>query len=278
MRGPEHIPYGSPEQSSTREWERAFNRWPVKQKGALLMKQFIRTIAFATFMLLTAANGVIAHSDRGEKRPQTYSEAVIPMTKQEFRRETNFRHPPGNVRAEDMYALFAGTVLVVNRGRKSSTVPGVVNHALKVISIGKDGRYVWCSYGFTFDYYHRENRWAPVKFKHAGKLFPMLNAAIEKDFNPKRPGISPLYDGTTGQIVWYRLRKTWHTKNPGHIQERLPRAVYTLCPEFPSPEELGVGVNEAQTAITYDKLLQQDPGRRILRPDLITLNPIEVIE
>ena len=240
------------------------------------MKQFIRTTAFATFMLLTAATGVIAHSDRGEKRPQTYSEAVIPMTKQEFRRETKFRHPPGNVRAEDMYALFAGTVLVVNRGRKSSTVPGVVNHALKVISIGKDGRYVWCSYGFTSDYYHRENRWAPVKVKHAGTLSPRFDPAIDND-SPY--GLSPLYDGNTGQIVWYRHRdRKWHTKNPGHIQERLPRAVYTLCPEFPSPEELGVGVNEAQTAITYDKLLQQDPGRRILRPDLITLNPTEVIE
>ena len=56
------------------------------------------------------------------------------------------------------------------------------------------------------------------------------------------------------------------------------RYIYTLCPDFPSPEELGVGVNEAQTAITYNKLLQQDPGRRILRPDLITLNPTEVIE
>ena len=241
------------------------------------MKQYIKTTTLAASLLLTTT-GAIAHSDRSEKRPQTYSEAVIPMTDQEFRREPRFRHPPGNVRAEDMHALFAGTVLVIERGRKSSTVPGVEDHALKVISVGKDGRYVWCSYGSTADYYHRENRWAPVKFKHAGKLFPMLNVAIEKDFNPKRPGISPLYDGTTGQIVWYRLRKTWHTWNLGHVQERLPRAVYTLCPEFPSPEELGVGVNEAQTAITYDKLLQQDPGRRILRPDLITLNPTEVIE
>ena len=245
------------------------------------MKHLIKTTAFAVFLLLTAATGVIAHSDHGEQRPQTYAEAFIPMTKQEFkRRGGRFRHPPGNVRAEDMAALFAGTVLVVDRGGKTSRVPGVVNHALKVISIGKDGRYVWCSYGSTADYYQRDDdRWAPVKLKHAGTLQPMLNVAVQNGLNPKRPGISPLYDGDTGQIVWYRHRdRTWHTWNPGHIQERLPRAVYTLCPEFPSPEELGVGVNEAQTAITYDKLLQQDPGRRILRPDLITLNPTEVIE
>ena len=240
------------------------------------MKQFIRTIALAASLLLTAATCVIAHSDRGENRPQTYAEAFIPWTKQELRKEQRFRHPPGNVRAEDMHALFSGTVVVIDRGGKFSTVPGVVNHALKFAFIGKDGRYVWCSYGNTSDYYHRDDRWAPVKVKHAGTLSHRFDPAIHND----RPnGLSLLYDGDTGQIVWYRHRdRKWHTWDPGHVQERLPRAVYTLCPEFPSPEELGVGVNEAQTAITYDKLIAQDPGRRVLRPDLITLNPTEVVE
>ena len=72
--------------------------------------------------------------------------------------------------------------------------------------------------------------------------------------------------------------KTWVTWNVGHLQERLPRAVWTLCPDFPSAEELGVGVNEKQTAITYDRLIAQDPGKRILRPDLITLDPTEPIK
>ena len=238
------------------------------------MRQFIKTTALAISLLLTAT-GAIAHSDWGEKRPQTYMEAFIPMTKKEFQRGTFFRHPPGNVRAEDMYALFAGTVLVVDRGRKHSKVSGLVNHALLVAFTGKDGRYVWCSYGFTPDYYHRENKWAPTKFRHANTYQHLFDPAIENN----RRGLSTLYDGDTGQVVQYRHRdQKWHPRNLGHIQERLPRAVYTLCPEFPSPEELGVDVNEAQTAVTYDKLLQQDPGRRILRPDLITLNSIEVIE
>ena len=47
-------------------------------------------------------------------------------------------------------------------------------------------------------------------------------------------------------------------------------AVYELYPDFPSPEEPGVEVNEAQTADRYDALVAQDPGQRILRPDLVT--------
>ena len=145
------------------------------------MKQFIRTIALAASLLLTATTCVIAHSDRGENRPQTYAEAFIPWTKQELRNERRFRHPPGNVRAEDMHALFSGTVVVIDRGGKFSTVPGVVNHALKFAFIGKDGRYVWCSYGNTSDYYHRDDRWAPVKVKHAGTLSHRFDPAIHND-------------------------------------------------------------------------------------------------
>ena len=235
--------------------------------------------------LLTAPVSATAHSDRGEKRPKSYAEAFIPMTDQDFERrslykQSLFRHPPGNIRAEDMRALFNNKVLVISFGRESSTV-GAPNHSLKVIFMGSDGRYSRCGYrvekgDMSYTYY--EDHWAPVKVKHAGTLQHMMNVAVQEDFDPKRPGISPLYDGATGEIVFYRKRKTWHTWNPGHLQERLPRAVWTLCPDFPSAEELGVEVNEAQTAITYDRLIAQDPGRRVLRPDLITPDPTEVIK
>ena len=36
-----------------------------------------------------------------------------------------------------------------------------------------------------------------------------------------------------------------------------------------------MGVNQLQTAVTYDALLAQDRGRRILRPDLVTPDPSE---
>ena len=241
------------------------------------MMKFIKICTYAMVLLSTAASIAFAHSERGEKRPQTFEEAFIPWTKEEFAQGHAFRHPPGNIYVDNMYELFAGKVLVVDRGGKTSTVPGVVNHAVKVIFFGKDHRYIWCSYGSTSDYYHRVNNWAPVRWKHGEFLIPLLNTATET----KSIGISPLYDGNTGQIVWYaypRKKKKWFTWNPGHLQERLPAVVYTLCPDFPSAEELGVNINRKQTATTYDKMLEQDRGQRVLRPDLITLNPVEIIE
>ena len=111
----------------------------------------------AMVLLPTAASIVSAHSDRGEKRLRTYEEAFIPWTKKELAQERGFRHPPGNVRAEDMYELFAGKVLVVDEGGKTGKVSGVVKHAITVVFHGKDQRYVWCSFGSTPDYYHRVN-------------------------------------------------------------------------------------------------------------------------
>ena len=245
------------------------------------MKQFTKKTALVLLLLLIKATGAVAHSDQREERPQTYAEAFIPWTKKELSRETLFRHPPGNVRIKDMQSLFGGKVLVIDRGGKFSSVPDVVDHALKIAFIGNDARYIWCSYKSSYDnYYTRKNKWNPVKYKHDGKFYPLLSTRLpDKDFDPKRPGLSPLYDSETGRIVFYRHRNgKWHTWDPGHIQERLPAAVYSLCPDFPSPEKLGVKVNKKQTAVTYDKLLEQDRGQRVLRPDLVTLNPVEIAE
>ena len=243
------------------------------------MKQILRPFALAAAFVTAAASNTLAHPDRGEKRPQSFAEAVIPMTEDEWKHEPKFRHTPGNVRAEDMYELFAGNVIVVDQRRgRNFSVGGGPEHALKVIFLGKDGRYVWCAYDKNFDYFSKVNSWAPIKVKHRGRYSPRLDPAIHND---NHNGISPLYDGATGRIAWYGRagrNKTWVTWDVGHLQERLPRAVWTLCPDFPSAEELGVGVNENQTAITYDKLLEQDPGQRILRPDLITLDPTEPIK
>ena len=239
--------------------------------------QIITCAALAAGLFITGTPFATAHPDWNEKLPRSYAEAVISMTEQESKRQSLYRHPPGNVRAEDMAGLFGNTVLVVDFGRKYSTV-GAPNHALKVIFISRNGRYHRCDYegkDGKLTYIYDNDAWAPIKYKHDGKLYHRLDPAIDND---RRQGLSPLYDGATGRIVWYRLRKIWHTWDVGHLQERLPRAVWTLCPDFPSAAELGVGVNEAQTAVTYDRLIAQDPGRRILRPDLITPDPTEVAQ
>ena len=195
---------------------------------------------------------------------------MIPMTKKELRQRPEYRHPPGNVRAEDMQALFGNTIMMANLGRQYAEKP-----FLKVIFIGRDGRYLYCTRGRNGEYFFSDHIWAPVKHKHDGQHWPVLDPNINEG---KLRGLSPLYDSATGRTIWYSRGdrdKSWTDWNVGHVQARLPRAVYTLCPDFPPASELGVGINEAQTAITFDEVIAQDPGRRILRPDLVTPNPVE---
>ena len=47
--------------------------------------------------------------------------------------------------------------------------------------------------------------------KHGKSLIPLLNPATEAKSN----GISPLYDGNTGQIVWYSYSKKKKNGLPG---------------------------------------------------------------
>lgn len=80
------------------------------------------------------------------------------------------------------------------------------------------------------------------------------------------------YKGETGQLAiikYYKEFDEWIEAGIGHLQRDLPAAVYTLCPDFPSAKSLGLKVNAAQTEVLYDKLVAQDPGDRIKRPDLV---------
>ena len=55
-----------------------------------------------------------------------------------------------------------------------------------------------------------------------------------------------------------------------HLQRGIPAVVWDICPDFPSAESLGTFVNTAQTATNYFDLIEQDPGDRVIRPDLVT--------
>ena len=240
------------------------------------MKQLLSIAALAAALTLTVVPDGLAHPEK-KKRPQTITENVwTSLRAVNAERTPHYRHPPGNVRAEDMRALFGNTVMVIDQGRRFSSSMGLQDHALKIVFMGRDGRYAWCSYDRKAEYIFADETWAPIKVKHDGRLWPRLGDDIKK--HNKQNGHGPLYDGTTGQVIMYARQgpqKTWIDWDVGHLQERLPRAVYTLCPDFPPAEELGVEINEQQTAVTYDKLIAQDPGRRILRPDLITPEPTE---
>ena len=191
-------------------------------------------------------------------------------------RRPSYRIPPTNVRAEDYRALFGDTVMVIpgNKDGKDS----VPKNALKFVFIGRDGRYVWCYIRTDGEYHTSDVRWRPLKIRRGKVVYPLFDNDAEKQ---KLRGLAPFYDAATGEAIWYTRwyrDKRWWDHNVGHHQERLPASTWTLCPDFPSAEELGVGINHKQTALTYDKLIAQDPGRRILRPDLVTPNAVEVVE
>ncbi len=66
------------------------------------------------------------------------------------------------------------------------------------------------------------------------------------------------YDAVTGRLVkGDRARGViWI----GHLQETIPRAVYSLCPRFPDHGALGFEVNLKQKSTDYRELVAQDPG------------------
>ena len=87
------------------------------------------------------------------------------------------------------------------------------------------------------------------------------------------------YDGATGGLTAFAFaRKRWWEADVGHLQERIPAVVWDICPTFPSAASLGTTVNTKQTSRRYFELLQQDPGRRILRPQYVNENAHEWIE
>ena len=66
------------------------------------------------------------------------------------------------------------------------------------------------------------------------------------------------YDAVTGKLIkGDRERGVLWT---GHIQDTIPQAIYSLCPSFPKPGDLGFEVNPKQTSTDYQELVAQNPG------------------
>ena len=185
--------------------------------------------------------------------------------------------PPGNVAAVDYQALLGGSVFVGFAGGKD-TMPEHPRDIIEVFYTGRDGRSSICYFGRPGKHYAEgNNRWKMRRYQRGDRRLPTFANGLDVSGNNGRI-VLPVYNGRTGGLKWYRpLRKRWVDHAHGHLQKRLPRAVWTACPNFPSAKSLGVGVNDKQTAITYFDLVKQDRGQRILRPDLVTKNPIEYL-
>jgi len=207
-----------------------------------------------------------------------------------FARGKPYADQPGNLRAEDMLALLSGTVFLERdfdeRGPRSRNYR---RDGLNVYVFGPDGEVGMCvSTGNESESHSLAvSRFIPETRRIEGNLYPVLASPNETPLYPdltveNQDGYggrlySMLYDPETGVAVVFNFttnkfnpRNSWYWEFTGHLQERLPASVYTLCPDFPSAEDLGFEVNAAQTATGYRELVQQDPGRRIMRPDLVT--------
>ena len=189
----------------------------------------------------------------------------------------SYRKPPSNVAADHYHALFGGTVHVGFAGGRDA-FPQHPDDTIEVSYIGSDGRFADCHFGKPGTHYAHGNwRWKMRRYQIGDRREAAF--ANGRNIDGDNGGVLfPVYNGRTGGLKWYSgYRKRWVDVRHGHLQKRLPRAVWTACPTFPSAKSLGIGINEKQTAITYFDLVKQDRGQRILRPDLVTKNPIEYL-
>ena len=185
--------------------------------------------------------------------------------------------PPANVSAEDLGELLAGSVSVSRDVEFNKP-----ERDLHIVFTGSDGDVVTCHLDGVGSPVKRWS-WAPGSVRgDDGTVWPVVRWQARTRGGGKGP-LSLLHDGETGEVVWHSDpegwnltgRLAWVQRFNGHLQERLPAATWKLCPDFPSAESLGVEVNSAQTATDYGRLVAQDPGRRIRRPDLVSADAAE---
>lgn len=181
--------------------------------------------------------------------------------------------PRSNVRADDLRALLADRV-VVGYWSSSGFQGGKRALSLFVAVHSGDGRWRTCIKPIRE--FLRKGRWSTRTTPGPdGQVWPSVAFGDRLASSLS----TYLYDPVTAEVAIFsqgrerteprRKTRRWILR-VGHVQERLPRATYDMCPNFPSPEALGLEVNEAQTAHFYDDLVAQDPGQRVLRPDLVT--------
>ena len=178
-------------------------------------------------------------------------------------------HSPGNVRADHYLQLFGGRVILAQsrRGR------------FQIMHMTRDGRYVSCGTNIKTGKHRvpKGSRWKVRRYllspQHRGTVL------ITGQQTSGRQGWQQqaVYNGNAGTVVVFVGHHGWHHSYSGHIQKRLPRSIWKLCPNFPSAKSLGLRVNEAQTATTYSGVVRQSKGQRILRPDLMTRDTVEYL-
>ncbi|MDE0694951.1 MAG: hypothetical protein OXH76_03850 [Boseongicola sp.] len=239
------------------------------------------TTHLAAAMLAAAMlAGCVSSTEQAQTRPAPADDGYVPersvaevkatIRANGGRKPFQDSGPRSNVRAGDLRALLADRV-VVGYWTSDGFQGGKRAQKLFVAVHSGDGRWRKCIKPIREMI--RKGRWSTRTIPgRDGQVWPTVAGSFW-DLS------TYLYDPATAEVAIFSQgrERTVPLGRParwvlwvGHVQERLPRAAYRMCPNFPSPEALGLEVNEAQTAHFYDDLVAQDPGQRVLRPDLVT--------
>ena len=226
----------------------------------------IFTIALGVAMVLS--NGVPAHPELGVM-PKSVADVPLTLTTDLFRQhERDFpRHPPGNIRAADFLDVLAPEKALVKVWHLTAS-----RNPKRLVSVSitmPDGSMPICTvWRNRPPKFHQHVRYPPAIMEHDGQSYHGLLRRGGTDIYGLHPSS---HDPKTGDTIGWSTFRTAYGKrfvdwSFGHYQRKIPRMVYDRCPDFPSPEELGLEVNEAQTAWTYPELVAQHRGDRILFP------------
>ena len=185
-----------------------------------------------------------------------------------------------NIAAEDVVPLLAGKTFVAHVDWNGLGTDASGGH-LEVIHFAKTGEHFHCwgypSRGEAYSINYRPKfEGEMVTNQRINTTYPRVKFSREDGSLGWR---FYRYDSKTGALTdYYYKRPYWWEMHTGHLQERIPAAVYDLCPDFPSAKSLGVGINSKQTAQFYYELLAQDPGRRVLKPEYETAVPVTYLD
>ncbi len=177
-----------------------------------------------------------------------------------------------NLTKEDMAELLNGSTFVsrqgVDKGSKTDTI--------QIIHFATTGKLYHCD--IRVDGYHWTANWTTVN-ENSSRVKVMRPFGYRYGDGEKHTPHGGFfstyrYDAETGALAdlkYYKNhgRKFWEYL-VGHLQKGIPVVLYESCPDFPTGKTLGTFINKKQTSKLYHELIKQDPGQRILRPDLIT--------
>ena len=235
-------------------------------------------VRFSAIILSMVASPTLAHEEF-TPLPIDVESAIVPMSNKEVNDYPPYRHPPVNILSKDQPVLFRNAVFVNDRSRYDF-LKNYPAHTLEIVVFRANGFFVSCTPDRKTNYRGKyaigNRRYFFAEIRHTTHWYPAMT--FKRQVYDIRDGLFPLYDGESGRLLQWRKKPRrseshlYYPSKAGHLQYDIPRAVYDLCPDFPSADELGLEINEAQTANTYYDLIAQHPGNRILRPDLVTPN------